>query len=400
METTAKRGAAIADILAGGRSRRGERGETAGQALSSERATFFSRVREGRIIPVISGGLIYDSIFSRLVEQAAEAAAAAASDACAAPAQRMNGENLLAQGWAVRVRYPFPDSHELARVAQFNRWKKEAAADGEPAEKDDESAKREYLAYLKDSLLTYADRVLEEDVGLLDDLEARKSGLDFDEMAAELEYPRYPSNDADPLRILARLPLPIYITTSYHRFVENALTAEGKTPRSQVCYWCGDVECPEVITDPNYIPSVTEPVVFHMFGFDRCPSTLVLTEDDYLNFLVTLSQDTDINRSRIPPRITSALAVSSLMLLGYRLQDWDFRVLFRGIITARQKKPAVSNLILQLDPDQQYNMEDVGEARSYLKTYFQPEQFGVEWGKTDEYLVRLWQEYSEWIRNQ
>jgi hypothetical protein len=61
----------------------------------------------------------------------------------------------------------------------------------------------------------------------------------------------------------------------------------------------------------------------------------VLTEDDYLDFLVKVSWDNTV----IPPRIAEALTDSSLLLLGYHLQDWDFRVMFRGSDQPQARQP-------------------------------------------------------------
>jgi hypothetical protein len=56
----------------------------------------------------------------------------------------------------------------------------------------------------------------------------------------------------------------------------------------------------------------------------------VLTEDDYLDFLVNISRQQDL----LPPRIQEVLTGASLLFIGYRLADWDFRVLFRGLVTS------------------------------------------------------------------
>ena len=60
------------------------------------------------------------------------------------------------------------------------------------------------------------------------DLREQRDSLSFSAIASQLGYPKYASADDDPLRLLARLPLSIYITTSGHDFMERALADEGR----------------------------------------------------------------------------------------------------------------------------------------------------------------------------
>lgn len=382
MTQTQRRGAAVANLLTS-RSRGVER------TGDSEWSEVNRRINLGQVIPVISNSLRYDSIFSQLVEQVQPEDKEADPGGCNPP--RAMAENILAQAWAGKIQYPLPDSQELPRVAQFNRSRS----------RDDEQAKVDFLEFLKESLLAYAEN-LGEDKSLLDELYARVQESSFSDLVQELEYPRFADGKEDPLRTLARLPLPIYVTTCYHDFIERALLAEKKHPVTQICFWSGQPlnVAPEHKVNKDFIPSADAPLVYHLFGYERYPTSLVLSEDDYLNFLVKIAQDTDVERPVIPMNLKSALSVSSLILLGYRLQDWDFRVLFRGIINAHQNASRGFSFLIQLDPDKQYNVENVGEARKYLETYFQPSQFNVAWGESDGFLARLWSEWNKWRQGQ
>ena len=53
----------------------------------------------------------------------------------------------------------------------------------------------------------------------------------------------------------------------------------------------------------------------------------MLTEDDYFDFLIGVTANKDL----IPKPVRRALADSALLFLGFQLDDWDFRVLFRSI---------------------------------------------------------------------
>jgi len=77
-----------------------------------------------------------------------------------------------------------------------------------------------------------------------------------------------------------------------------------------------------------YEPDPFNPVVFHLHGSDENEDSLVLTEDDYLDFLVNMSR----NERMLPPRIERALTEASLLFIGYRLRDVNFRVIYRGLV--------------------------------------------------------------------
>jgi hypothetical protein len=374
MENNLKRGAAL--NLLTSRSRQAER------SSDSEWTEVCRRIKDGRIVPVISNSLYLDSTFSALIEQAAQAGPDAG-----APVPfpiKMRSENLLSQAWAEKIGYPLADTHELARVSQFQRARS----------KDDEEAKVSYLEFLKEALLAYAEN-LGVETKLLDDLYAQVHESSFADLVQALGFPRYPEGHIDPLRLLARLPLPIFLTTSPHDFIERALLAENKHPTSLYSYWFAD-EASIPDQSAEFKATVDQPLVYHLYGIEATPASIVLSEEDYFNFLVRVTQRVDTDRSPIPVKLRSILAASSLILLGYRLQDWDFRVIFRGVINPEQFPTRGFSMVLQLAPDQQFNITNISEARKYLETYFLPKQFNVEWGDAEGFVARLWNEWNKW----
>jgi hypothetical protein len=125
---------------------------------------------------------------------------------------------------------------------------------------------------------------------------------------------------------------------------------------------------------------------------------------------VAISKD----KTLLPQYLWGALAESSLVLLGYRLQDWDFRVTFRGIVKDNESLRKFS-LAIQLDPAEQSGMhseldeqaDQKGQpdeqivktnAQKYLEEYFKPSKFRVEWGTSDSFIEKLWNKWQEWSR--
>ena len=95
---------------------------------------------------------------------------------------------------------------------------------------------------------------------------------------------------------------------------------------------------------PGFVPTPASPVVFHLHGRLSVPESLVLTEDDYLDFLVTVSRDQKL----LPHQIKRAMAGASLLFIGYRLADWNFRVLHRGLVMAGEPSLRRLSVTVQL----------------------------------------------------
>jgi hypothetical protein len=345
------------------------------------------RINEGKVIPIVSNSARNDRVFD--VDGDYDLGI---SDGESDPhAIALNVEEELAEEWAKEIGYPLPDSHRLARVAVYNRVKS----------LDDMQAKRKYLRFLKEFLLDIAEE--DNDVAALAvDLGDQVDSLSFPDIVSQLGYPKFRDPVCqDPLRLLARLPLPIYVTTSYYDFLERALEAENRPPRTQICFLRGEPAgiLSEHRLDLDFVPTPEEPLVYHLHGLERYPESLVLSEDDYLDFLVKASEEsTDSHAPFIPLYLSAALTESSPIFLGYRLHDWDFRVVFRGIIKVKHVSLRGFGIAIQLDPAEQREITNSQEARDYLKTYFEPEKFVVEWGTTDSFVARLCKKWDEWRR--
>jgi hypothetical protein len=206
---------------------------------------------------------------------------------------------------------------------------------------------------------------------------------------------------ADPNEIhniLADLPLPIYITTNYDNFMFKALEKLGKNPSLEVCRWNKRIR-DMLKKAPNALKSgsqVTDrnPVVFHLHGQIGLRESMVLTEDDYLDFLVNISRDKNV----LPPRIEEAMAGTSLLFLGYRLNDWDFRVLFRSLVSYLPYSIGRAHVSVQLVPVKNSAPDEQRQkAQKYLHRYFDNLKIRVYWGTCQEFAQELkhrWEKYN------
>lgn len=206
------------------------------------------------------------------------------------------------------------------------------------------------------------------------------------------------SEENNPFGILADLNLPIYITTNYDNFMFEALKTRSnenreKNPEREICRWSSEVDQMlklkqiSPVLSPAYIPSPERPVVYHLHGYIEIPESMVMTENDYLDFMIRLHEkDSPI----LPPQITIALATNALLFVGYSLADWDFRVLFRSIFTSIS---SMTNLIIavQLPPT---DVKSESDAIKYLGKYFgsvlgKDIRVRVYWGEITEFAKEL-----------
>jgi hypothetical protein len=177
----------------------------------------------------------------------------------------------------------------------------------------------------------------------------------------------------EPHMVLARLPLPLYITTNYDDFMFEALKTSGKAPQIFVNHWnTNATESPESIE-----ATVSEPAVYYFHGRKDDLDSMVLTEDDYLDFLVQVSEYRDF---LVPPRIQEAFKNTSLLFIGYSLKDTNFRVIFRGLVG--RTKARKFSVTVQLDPGQP-------GAAEYLTKYFDRSGLRVYWGSAREFVTKL-----------
>jgi hypothetical protein len=240
---------------------------------------------------------------------------------------------VLAKEWAKAHRYPLKDKSDLAQVSQFI------------------GVDRHDLIWPKDLI---------------------------NKKFAALGTPR--ADEDEPHRVLAQLGLPLYLTTNYDAFMFDALKAARPAAKRALCRW-NDLFAVKNYASPwddgDFQATTDQPVVFHLHGMLDVIDSLVLTQDDYLDFLVAISAE----RELLPLQIREALQQTTLMFVGYGLGDWNFRVLHRSLVmgpTASQRRLSVTV---------QFPGSDAEKA--YLERYFGLMSLKVYWGRARDFTHEL-----------
>jgi hypothetical protein len=198
----------------------------------------------------------------------------------------------------------------------------------------------------------------------------------------------------DPHGLLADIGLPIYITTNYDDFMVQALEERHRPYTREFPRWNRFPEIqgmssmfdapPRDLKDP--LDGKT--LVYHLHGHFEVPQSIVLTEDDYLDFLIRLTKE---GQSLIPAPVRTALAGTSLLFLGYSMSDWNFRVLLRGLIGSLGASLGYASIAVQLPPDG-LSVDQQQRAQEYLSSYFSQIQrlkFKIFWGDIRAFVHEL-----------
>jgi hypothetical protein len=242
----------------------------------------------------------------------------------------------IARQWASEYEYPLEDSSNLISVAQF-------------------------MALQRDRMFPKEQIV---------------------KMFRSYKTPDY-SNESEPHRVLASLPLPIYATTNYDDFMTQALLKQNKDARQALCQWNKYVKDLPSVLDNGFTPTTANPVVFHLHGYNPLAESLVLTEDDYMDFLVNISVEDKL----IPPVIQKALTGTSLLFIGYRIADWNFRVLLRSLSRYFETGLRRTHFAVMTQPAASEDLR--AKAQSYLVDYYENIDVRVYWGTAADFVSEL-----------
>jgi len=240
----------------------------------------------------------------------------------------------IAKAWSKKYRYPLKDRDDLVRVAQF------LAVEYDPVFPKEQISKQ------------------------------------FKGIAP----PDFTQRD-EPHALFAELPLPLYMTTNYDDFMMRALSrSRFRAPKADICRWNKVVQNEPSIfeLEPSFQPSVATPLVFHIHGNTDIKESIVITEDDYLEFLGEIAR----NDALLPRIIKRAMMNSAFLFVGYRLGDWNLRVLFQGL-----PDPGYTSVLVLTPPTGTKQLQD--KAQKYFEQYYAGMDLRIYWGTAREFANEL-----------
>jgi SIR2-like domain len=161
------------------------------------------------------------------------------------------------------------------------------------------------------------------------------------------------------LRVLAKLPVRLIVTTNYDRLMEQAFD-DAKQPDPIVVIQPIDgfslqqqEELKQRLSEYGAAESrpraKDEPVVLYKIHGTLGDESgeLIISEQDYIDFLTVLGKE---SQAGVPPLISAMVQDNSLLFLGYGLEDWDFRTIYRAVIETLPKRAQRMSFAIQKDP--------------------------------------------------
>jgi len=204
------------------------------------------------------------------------------------------------------------------------------------------------------------------------------------------------ADPAEPHRVLAGLPLPIFLSADPSSLLTTALRDAGKDPQEVLCPWndfCR--QAPSVYkSEPDYEPEPARPLVYKLFGRFSDPESLVLTEDDFFDYLIGITRNKDL----IPARVRSALSDTALLFLGFHVDDWYFRSFFRSLMSQEggNRRSRYAHLAVQVGPDEERTIAPA-LAQRYFEDYFiKGADISVYWGSSEDFIRELDRRWKDW----
>jgi hypothetical protein len=201
-----------------------------------------------------------------------------------------------------------------------------------------------------------------------------------------------------PYRILAELDqAPVYVTANADSLLEMALKKKGRVPSELVCKWRDErletAGAPESKAAPPELDP-KNPLLFYVYGKSQLEDTWVLTEDDFFDYLIRTSK-----HKLMPWSVRYKLITSSLMFLGFPLDDWKFRILFRMILDygGSSLLENANHVGVQVNPDET-TLADAVRAKRYLERYFRNAKIDIYWGTAADFLKELQQQLRRYER--
>jgi hypothetical protein len=286
----------------------------------------------------------------------------------------------IARNWADDYRFPMAphDREDLPHVAQFLKFTLMKSFPYNGISK-----------YLHQQIIERYDDILTPELRKLKAKEVSKL-LEF------VGKDRREHNLDEPHRVLSRLPFKVYITTNLDNLLSEALHEVKKTPHTELCPWNEFIERQSEDGDESE-PTVQDPLVYHLFGQLNEPDSIVLTEDDYFDYLIGVTE----NKSLIHDEVLRAKTDSLLLFLGFQIDDWAFRVIFRSIMRMpgvkaglrRGKNAEIKHVAVQINPDEDRILDPV-RARRYLEEYFNDSKISIYWGSAEDFVRDLREQWN------
>jgi hypothetical protein len=185
----------------------------------------------------------------------------------------------------------------------------------------------------------------------------------------------------EPHALLAALPVALYVTANYDSLLEEALRVQGRQPRVEII-----VDQDGRAKKSSVRPTLSSPLIVHLYGHASQPASLVLTQDDFLEATVKLAKEEQF----INPYVMAEITDSTLLAIGISPTSWQWRVFRHGLLNSLPKVLRRRSFMVLLPPTS-------ADERDLLERQLEAEFTDIYWGTSSEFAAELyerWQAYK------
>ncbi|HEY5706557.1 MAG TPA: toll/interleukin-1 receptor domain-containing protein [Terrimicrobiaceae bacterium] len=169
------------------------------------------------------------------------------------------------------------------------------------------------------------------------EMRTRRAGLEF---AATEFYKPYRDQTTPLHQDLAALPFNLCISTTPDHFLLNAFSkTPGKKPMYDFYHFQPDPKRPKEVQPP---PPDSRPLVYGHYGSVDMPHSLVLSENDLLDFLVNVTRNSPPLNLYVASRLREPRA--SFLFMGFGFRHWYVRILLHVL---KAHEPGMPSLALE-----------------------------------------------------
>ena len=147
------------------------------------------------------------------------------------------------------------------------------------------------------------------------------------------------------LKMLADLPFKIIVTTNYDRLLEHALIKGEKDPKVIVYNHNPSIPTEDMDEDPT----TERPLIFKTHGDLDFHDSIVITDEDYINFIQRMTDKEPFNP--IPQTVRYRMQRWPTLFIGYSMNDYNLRLLFQILRWRIDKAKIPPSYSIDRNPD-------------------------------------------------
>ena len=181
----------------------------------------------------------------------------------------------------------------------------------------------------------------------------------------------------DSYAMLAKLPFQLYLTKGFDDFLEQALRSFNRDVISDICSWNSAAPM-RALHHYDYGVSTDRPLVLHLYGRLDIPESLVLSEDDHVQFLTATLTQEDI----VAPEVKSAIASHMRLVLGESAEALVAPSSLQGLLNWGSPELRRSGLMVLLEPEDETIVP-------YLQRRADRDGIQIFWGTVDQFIAEL-----------